>query len=299
MSRESLRDRAHGRWRGILAELGLSEAFLTGRHGPCPWCGGHDRWRFIDKEGSGNWICNQCGTGDGVALALRVTGMDFRELGPRIDTLLRTVPVVKKPARKDVSREAMQRLWSGAMSLIGTPGELYFQKRGLIATARSLRYSPQVWYSKEERSPAILAQVADVAGRCVNLYRIFIDRDGNKAAFERPKRMMRSAITGPIAVRLFASGPVLGVAEGIENAIAARMLFDMPVWAAMGTVFLERFVEPEGVEELVVFADRDENFAGQKAAYTLANKAVVARKRKVTVRVPEAGDWNDELLAQC
>ena len=29
--------RARGRWRGILASLGIPESFLSGKHGPCPF----------------------------------------------------------------------------------------------------------------------------------------------------------------------------------------------------------------------------------------------------------------------
>lgn len=37
-------------------------------HGPCPHCGGKDRFRMDDLEGRGTWFCNQCGAGDGLDL---------------------------------------------------------------------------------------------------------------------------------------------------------------------------------------------------------------------------------------
>jgi len=46
---------AQGRWPEILAALaGLSDAELSDRHQPCPRCGGTDRYRFDDKDGSGS-----------------------------------------------------------------------------------------------------------------------------------------------------------------------------------------------------------------------------------------------------
>ncbi|MGL6422717.1 primase-helicase zinc-binding domain-containing protein [Aeromonas caviae] len=40
---------ARGQWPFILAELGLSVP-KRGQHGPCPACGGKDRFRLDDKE---------------------------------------------------------------------------------------------------------------------------------------------------------------------------------------------------------------------------------------------------------
>ena len=61
--------RALGKWRGILLSVGVPETALNRRHGPCPMCGGTDRFRFDDKEARGTWICGQCGAGDGVMLS--------------------------------------------------------------------------------------------------------------------------------------------------------------------------------------------------------------------------------------
>ncbi len=72
MQREPLKDRALGRWRGILPALGVPAKALSNRHGPCPMCGGKDRFRFDDKGGRGTWICSQCGAGDGIELVKRI-----------------------------------------------------------------------------------------------------------------------------------------------------------------------------------------------------------------------------------
>ena len=54
---------------------------------------------------------------------------------------------------------------------------------------------------------------------------------------------------------------------------------------------------PEGVSEVHIFADCDEGYAGQAAAYTLAHR--LAGKVEVVVRLPAApGDWNDVLLGK-
>lgn len=294
---EPLRDRAHGRWRSILPALGLRAEFLTGKNTPCPFCGGRDRWRFINRDGSGNWICNQCGKGDGLALAMRVVGQDFAETAKAVEAVLGEVREVDPPKPAPVSRDSLRRLWRSGVPLRGTPGERYFERRGLEAPP-CLRFVPELWYSKTEHSPGILAQIAGPDGKCVNLYRIFITEDGHKAPIEKPKRAMRVPTPLGSAIRLGPVPSVLGLAEGIENARSAFQMSGIATWATCGTEFLENFHVPAGVEELVIFADNDANFAGQRAAYGRANKAVVRDGLRARVEVPpEAGlDWNDVLL---
>ena len=49
----TLGNRAEGRWRAILPRVGIPPGFLSGKHQPCPMCGGKDRARFDDKGGRG------------------------------------------------------------------------------------------------------------------------------------------------------------------------------------------------------------------------------------------------------
>ena len=42
--------RAFGRWRSILPALGVGANFLSKKAGPCPFCGGTDRFVFDDKR---------------------------------------------------------------------------------------------------------------------------------------------------------------------------------------------------------------------------------------------------------
>ena len=100
---------------------------------------------------------------------------------------------------------------------------------------------------------------------------------------------------GKGAVRLAKAGPVLGLAEGIETALSAMQLFDVPTWAALGSR-MHQVALPEVVHHVVIYADN--GGAGLKAA----NKAVdefTGQGCKVTVRWPPTGygDWNDALRA--
>ena len=79
MLHEPLKDRALGKWQGILPALGVPSKALSNRHGPCPMCGGKDRFRFDDKGGRGTWICSKCGAGDGIELVKRIQNVEFKE----------------------------------------------------------------------------------------------------------------------------------------------------------------------------------------------------------------------------
>lgn len=88
-----LNEAARGRWPDILASLaGLTDQQLTDRHQPCPLCGGEDRYRFDDKDGSGSWFCNRCGgrtqsggAGNGMDLLMRKTGWEFKRAAEEIE----------------------------------------------------------------------------------------------------------------------------------------------------------------------------------------------------------------------
>ncbi|UYZ80111.1 DUF5906 domain-containing protein [Moraxella bovis] len=58
------------------------------KHQPCPLCGGSDRFRCDDKNGTGSWICNQCGAGTGYTLVRDHTGNDAYETHALIADIL-------------------------------------------------------------------------------------------------------------------------------------------------------------------------------------------------------------------
>jgi hypothetical protein len=73
---------AAGRWPAILSALGVPVESLSRRAGPCPGCGGSDRFRFDDREGTGSWFCNGAGDphyGDGFELLGHALGMSKGE----------------------------------------------------------------------------------------------------------------------------------------------------------------------------------------------------------------------------
>ena len=97
-------------------------------------------------------------------------------------------------------------------------------------------------------------------------------------------------------VRLCEADEDLGLAEGVETALAALELFGVPTWAALSAHGIEAFEPPGGVRRLHVFADNDPNFVGPAAAYNVARRLSRAGV-KVEVHVPPrvGSDWLDVL----
>lgn len=100
---------ARGKWPVILQMLRI-DVPENGRHGPCPKCGGKDRFRLDDLDGRGTWICSQCGNGDGLDLVKLVTGYSVRKAAQEVAQVL-NVPDVQelpvKPARQKAPKPAV------------------------------------------------------------------------------------------------------------------------------------------------------------------------------------------------
>lgn len=308
-------ERCLGRWTTILPLIGLDRKFLSSRHGPCPMCGGKDRFRFDNKQGTGSYYCSQCGPGYGMTLVIKILKTGFRGAAERVEEIIRDAgPLVAEKKNSVQSQrqkaQAMKNLWERAAPLShDCPGGIYLRKaRGLALEEypSCLRFVPDapyddVWRDRTKApriSPAIVAKVVSAADKAVNLHRIFITPQGRKAAFDPPRKLMPGSLPAGAAIRLFPFVDTLGVAEGVETALAAFLIFGVPTWAALTAGGMERFVVPPGVKSLWIFADNDANFQGAKSAYALGNRVVIHDKISTTVEIPsEVGaDWNDSAL---
>ena len=302
IDRTPVREAALGRWRGILASFGLDAKTLSGKHCPCPCCGGTDRFRFDDKEGRGTWICSSCGAGDAMALVMLKTGLNFRDAAVKVEELVGTVPASKpKPERSERSkREAMNALWRSAGPVAaGDPVSLYLGRRvGLSAFPMCLRSAPWVRYSSEPLThfPCMVAMVSDERGNPATLHRTFLTKHGDKAPVEEPRKLMPGGLPLGSSIRLFPPAPIMGVAEGIETAFAAASLFGIPVWSTVVANNMEGWTPPADVGEVIVFCDNDANFRGHAAAYRLAHRLVMRGLRaRVEIPATVGQDWNDVL----
>jgi putative DNA primase/helicase len=274
-------------------------------------CGGKDRFRYIDTERRGTWICTHCGGGDGMDLATQFTGRAFRDMAAEIDGILgrKQLPSDPEPKRmtEDDQRAALRSLFAGsALVEDGDPAHRYLSARGLgdpMLYGNRLLFNRAVFDGEGGVRPCMVAVVSDAAGRNCTLHRTFLHpTEPRKAEMDPPRKLMPGAVPDGAAVRLcdWQGGP-LGVAEGVETALAAATLFEMPVWSAIDAGKLAKWVPPEGCDELAIFGDRDGKFGGQAAAFRLAHRLACDQRRPmaVSVHIPDVpGDWNDVLMSR-
>lgn len=298
----SLREHARGQWFAILTMLGVGSHYLRNRHGPCPVCGGTDRFRWDNRNGDGSFYCNQCGAGSGFDLVMRMHRCSFSQAARLVNQVIgrhpssfpgRNLPL-SNPRRSQASiSRALNALWRATNPIrAGDPVELWLRNRSIslparpmnLHTAMQLRHAgPPVTFH-----PAMLARVADPTGTPVTIHRTWLTAAGTKAPVN-PVRMFCPGIVPPgSAVRLAPAAPVLGVAEGIETALAAQILFGFPVWACLSAARLATFEPVAATRRLVVCGDNDANTTGQRAAYALASR--LAHRITVEVRIPDQID---------
>ena len=300
-------------WPSVLAQLGIAEEFLRQKKsGPCPACGGRDRYTFDNRRGRGDFICRGCGAGDGFAILMRVHGWDFPEARRRVlnaagfagESLPTPRPTPAPTSAELASPSAKVRsiVRSSCVPSDCPDAVTYLESRGIwpLPEGCMLKAHPSLDYwhdGQRARYPGLVAEVRDAAGELVTAHVTYLS-DGRKLAASDCRKLL-SPLTGRdgCAVRLMpVTGDTLGVAEGIETALSASVLDGLPVWAALNTSLLAKFEPPQGCARLAVYADRDE--AGFGAALRLFER--LQGRVRVEARIPTspAKDWNDVLLSR-
>lgn len=172
----------------------------------------------------------------------------------------------------------------------------------LAVMPSDLRYHPGLDYFDQEVGevigtyPAMVAAIRNPAGDIVSVHRTFLTSDGKKAPVPSPKRIMASpakGITRGGAIRLYPAGEVLGLAEGIETAIASQNATGIPVWACINAGGLEIVEIPQEVREVIIFADNDKRGreAARKAAFRLRDEE--GKTVKIILPSRQGSDWAD------
>ena len=303
-----LSERCHGRWYGILTALSIEPKILNRRNQPCPMCKGKDRFRWTNHNDNGGYFCSQCGHGDGVKFVMEFFGVDFKGAAERIEGVIGSTEYDRHPKRDDEAlKAAMKAVWTSGQRVTATdPVGLYLRNRGLDLTTfpTALRHVPSLRH-EDGVGPAMIAQIVAPDGTAANVHRTWLTDEGHKAAFTPCRKVMAGSIPEGSAIRLGVAGPVLGIAEGIETAMAASQRFNVPVWAVISAGGMQKFRPPAGVERLVIFGDHDRSFVGQAAAFGAArditNQALRdGRTIEVQVKIPPTTgtDWADVIPSQ-
>jgi Toprim domain/CHC2 zinc finger len=282
--------------------------------GPCPRCGGTDRFAVNLRKQI--WNCRGCGTGgDSIDLVRLVNDCGYRdalvflggESAPQRPTGAHRPP---SEPRRDDERDRAQaaRYAQEKPALRGTDGERYLQQtRGLDTGALdvldrvdAIGWHPAVYIREEghklngQRIGAIVAVLSDPvsANPTGAVSRTYVDGDLRKIA----KARTLGAPTG--IVRLSRDEDVLGglfLAEGLETALAAMALGLRPIWSTGSTAEMARFPVLNGIEALTVIADNDRKGGGEKAARAVEARWRGAGREVRIFRSDRLGDLNDAI----
>lgn len=327
-----LLENASGHWAHIFEDLApeLAEALsVPGEHVPCPVHGGQNGFRlFPHFNETGRGYCNTCGPkNSGPSLLAWVKNYPLsrsvkevaawleKNKGTIHERPLRPEYVPKPKIDPLVARAKLLDVWHSSVPLVGTPAETYLVHRGIWREnlPSTLRAHPGLpyYHLKDKKTeylgtfPCLLAPIINRKNEVASLHRIFLSHDGkSKAPVPDAKKMMSPAhpLQGA-AIRLHNPyDGILGVAEGIETALAVHAITRLPMWSCVSATLLELVDIPPSVRHVVIWADLDVSQRGIQAAEALA-KRVEANGMTCEIclpfeEIPEGSkgvDWLDVL----
>ncbi|MGO9720278.1 MAG: toprim domain-containing protein [Methylocella sp.] len=200
-------------------------------------------------------------------------------------------PAVPLPSQEPEPDERALELWRKAIPAAGTLAEQYLRARHItLQIPPSIRFLPYVDYMPRIGFPAIVAAVQRPDRAVAAVQITYLDPSGKqKAKVANPRKTIGKLGTG--AVRLGAADTSLGLAEGIETALSAMQLANVPVWACLGSNRMDAVTVPSHVASLCVFGDNDPS--GRDAAQKTLERH--RAQREVFAQIPPTGDWNDYL----
>jgi phage/plasmid primase-like uncharacterized protein len=281
--------------------------------GPCPSCGGDDRFAVNTRKQVFN--CRGCGASGGVIdLVMLALGVGFADAvaglagaSPNLGTPRRpkAAPREAETDEEEATRKNHLALaiFDGARSIRGSLAETYLVAvRGVdidqIPDLDSvLRFEPRCPFGAE-RLPALIALVRDiVTNERVAIQRTAIDSDGRKI-----DRWGLGPKKGG-AIRLWPTAGILVVGEGLETVASAATRIPyrgaplQPAWALIDRANLSNFPILANVERLIILVDHDANGHGQAAAAVCAKRWSAAGREVIRLTPDASGtDFNDLTL---
>jgi hypothetical protein len=281
-------ERAHAmRIEDEIAHRGIRLRGAVDRCGPCPQCGGRDRFSINTRKQV--FLCRGCAAcGDVIALVRFLDGCDFREAIERLTGERASEPPPKAESEGASAPAAALHFWNAAADPRDTLVERYLASRGLELgddiASEVLRWHPGIH--------AMLALFRDIrTDEPRSICRTFLDHEGRK---------IERKFLGPVggcAIKLDADEEVthgLHIGEGVETCMAARQMGLRPTWALGSAGAVAAFPVLGGIECLTLLAEHDE--VNARAGEQCAARWYEAG-REVIITEPVGGkDLNDALL---
>jgi phage/plasmid primase-like uncharacterized protein len=262
------------------------------RVGPCPVCGGRDRFSINVKKQV--WNCRGCAKGgDVVDLVQHLDGVDFKVAVVTLagDERKPVVPMrLPVTSTHDDNSERALRLWNDASPIAGTIAEVYLRGRKLhdLPGDDVLRFLRRCPYNGARQDCLISLYRNIVSNAPQAISRTAIDVTGAKI-----DRLTLGPTKGAaIKVDDDTNGELgLTIGEGLETCLAARQLGFRPCWSVGSAGAIRNFPVLSGIEALTILVDHDEadrngRQAGQEAALECSQRWTAAGRevRRVVPR---------------
>jgi putative DNA primase/helicase len=279
-------DQAKGRWSEILTGLGHADALST-KHTACPACGGEDRYRYLDDE-FGGFFCGSL-RGDGIGLIKHLRDCTDKEAFALVESIIGKTEFDQEPRVKSYAQMLQ-------VKAVKAPRSAYLESRGLDMPP-NLYFAKGVKYFVDGKPVGLFdAMLAPFSkdGRFITFQATYLHKGKKAPVPEARKTLSTDQSMSGGAVELYPAGEVLGIAEGVETAIACHMMSDIPVWASLSASLMRGFNPPKGVRKVVIYADNDANWTGQASAWHLGNRLMMLGY-DVEIQIPkvEGEDWWD------
>ena len=258
------KEEANGKWLDIFHFFGVKFR-EDGKKGDCPICDGKNRFRFIDKDGKGTWICT-CGNGDGWELLMNATAtksdaVDFKAAIQMVETLLNVSDIKKRKPREHkedvpITREELRKHFGTGHRITDKPSlsSDYLRLRGIKVRPPikedkfcPLWHNNTMWHHEaKENFPCLTALFQMPNGETVMFQKHYIDKqtggkirveigkdENGNPVYANPKLSSRATIKNTTggAVRLFpADRKEILIGEGVETMLSAAQhpLFRLP-----------------------------------------------------------------------
>ncbi len=255
---------AKGRWKDeILPHFGVDQCFLSGKHCPCPICGGKDRFRLDDKDGHGTYICGQCGAGDGFTLIAQRNLIPPAEVLKRVGVFLTgdlQLPLAKRRALESTATPPQDTAAQHARAIMAKSRKRthpYLEGK-MLSNFVDVNLKDYVISSNKQtiKAGALLVPFHDlVTGELVTLQ--YINADKSRWFIGGSK--LTNAVH---AVRGSGSLDYVGVVEGYADALTVSMVTGADViMAGNASAIATKAMGIQALyptKRLVIFSDNDE-----------------------------------------
>jgi len=185
-----------------------------------------------------------------------------------------------KAERRQKNAVRLNKIWRASIKGCTPEIKKYLREwRGInnLIPPENVLFNPSLFYSNEEDrgvSPCMLVRMDTPEGKACTLHRIYLEKGTFKKSSLGKRMLPPSRKVMGAAARLYPiqEAGVLGIAEGVETAVAVTSFFRLPTWAALSAPMLGGFIPPKGVKKLIIWADKDRSATGQNYAELLKER---------------------------